>query len=106
MDECLETFSLILYSCATLEKSDITNNPKILLNIHLIYDILNIVIYKIDPWFIEMIIIKFHEASLLKEKLGATGETLYDLTEEFVIQNWNMFSDNFRNLYRHSLYEE
>ena len=42
----------------------------------------------------------------MKQRLGATGETLYDLSEEFVISNWNMFSDYFRNLYRHTLYEE
>lgn len=60
MDECLETFCLILYSCATLGMEEIQGNPKVQLNIHLAYDILNTVIYKVDPWFIEMIITKFH----------------------------------------------
>jgi hypothetical protein len=43
---------------------------------------------------------------LLKERLGATGETLYDLTEDFVIENWGMFSDEFRHMYRLEIYEE
>ncbi len=66
MDECLETFCLLLFSCATLNMNEIQSNSKVQLNIHLIYDILNMVIYKVDPWFIEMIIIKFHEENLLK----------------------------------------
>lgn len=67
---------------------------------------MHIVIEKVDPWFIEQIIWEFHEKGLLKERLGATGETLYDLTEEFVIDNWSMFSDEFRHIYRHQMYEE
>ena len=57
IDEALETFCLILYSCATLPKEEITQYPKAVLSIQLIYDILNIVIYKVEPWFIEQIII-------------------------------------------------
>jgi len=60
---------------------------------HLVYDILNAVVMKVDPWFIEMIVARYHEQGMLKEKIGATGETLYDLTEQFVIANWGMFSD-------------
>lgn len=106
IDESLETFCLMLYSCAMLQLKDIQDSSKAALNIHLMYDILQLIIYKVDPWFIEQIILKFHDQKLLKERLGATGETLYDLTEEFVISNWNMFSDQFRHLYRHTLYED
>jgi hypothetical protein len=35
------------------------------------------VIYKVDPWFIEKIITEYQKAGLLKERLGATGETMY-----------------------------
>ncbi|CDW87987.1 UNKNOWN [Stylonychia lemnae] len=106
IDECLETYFLILYSLTSINLQEIYEDKKIILNIHLIYDLLNMIIDQIDPWFIEQIIIQFHTKNLLKERLGATGETLYDITEEYVIKNWNMFSDYFRHLYRQTLYED
>lgn len=59
-----------------------------------------------DSWLVEKIVLKYHSVDLLKAKLGATGETLYDLTEGYVVANWDMFSDGFRHTYRHELYEE
>jgi hypothetical protein len=41
---------------------------------------------------------------MLNYKLGATGESLYDLTEDYIIANWELFTDKFRNLYRHKIY--
>ena len=81
-------------------------SPKLDLNIKLIYDILTIVIDKMDAWLIEHIVEFFYDKKLLKMKLGATGETLYDITEDFILENWNLFSDSFRHLYRHSIYED
>lgn len=101
----LETFSLILISIAGL-KSDEIENPKIELIKNLVFDLLQTSIYQIDPWFIEKTIIEYHKSGMLRARMGATGETLYQLTEEFVVSNWSLFSDEFRHLYRHELYEE
>lgn len=49
---------------------------------------------------------KFYNNQTLKEKLGATGETIYDMTEEAVIAKWNMMSDRFRSEYRDKIYED
>ena len=106
MDECIETYCLILYACASLSREEVMSQPKVEHNVHLIYDILHSVVSKIDPWFIEMIVTRYHEQGVLKEKLGATGETLYDLTEQAVIGRWGMFSDEFRSLYRSQVYQE
>jgi hypothetical protein len=78
-------------------------HPKVELIKNLVFDILQTTIYQIDPWFIEKTIVKYHEKGLLKKKMGATGETLYDITEEYVVSNWSLFSDEFRHLYRHEL---
>lgn len=103
--DALETYSLILMSIAGLNQEEIVH-PKVELVKSLVFDLLQTTIYQIDPWFIEKTIIRYHEAGLLKERIGATGETLYDLTEEFVISCWSLFTDEFRHLYRHELYED
>jgi hypothetical protein len=63
-------------------------------------------IHKVDPWFIERILTEYAQQHLLKARLGATGETMYGISEQFVIQNWHLFTDEFRNKYRHEWYEE
>ena len=107
LDEAYENLCLILYSIGKLKlEDDIKKKPKIEFGLHLIFDILSNIIVKLDPWVIEHIIIRYHNNDILKKGLGATGESLYRLTEEFVISNWHLFSDLFRHTYRHEIYEE
>ena len=42
----------------------------------------------------------------LKARIGATGETLYDITEGYIISKWHLFSDEFRARYRAEIYED
>ena len=76
----METFSLILISIAGLTPEEI-EHPKVELIKSLVFDLLQTTVYQIDPWFIEKTIISYHKKSLLRKKMGATGETLYELTE-------------------------
>jgi hypothetical protein len=104
MDEALETLSLLVYLIPDL--SSARSNPKVESTVKLLFDVLQTLIYKVDPWFVELILLRYHEAGLLREHLGATGETLYQITEEFVISNWSLFGDAFRFRYREEMYEE
>lgn len=101
----LETFSLILISITGLNPQEI-DHPKVELIKNLVFDLLQTTIFQIDPWFIEKTIVEYHKSGILRARMGATGETLYELSEEYVVSNWSLFSDEFRHLYRHELYEE
>ena len=37
--------------------------------------------HKVDPWFVERILSEYAVNGLLKERLGATGETMYGISE-------------------------
>jgi hypothetical protein len=94
-----------LFSLTGLNKEEL-DHPKLDLIKILLYDLLQTTLASMDPWFVEKIILEYHNKGLLREHIGGTGETMYQITEEFVVANWNLFSDEFRHKYRHELYEE
>jgi hypothetical protein len=80
-DQALETLILILYAYKGLSFEEIDKNPKLQLQVQLLYDVFSTMIHKVDPWFIEKILSEYAEHGLVKERLGATGETMYGVSE-------------------------
>ena len=72
---------MILYSYKDISIDKIETNPKLQLQLQLLYDVFSTVIHRIDPWFIERILTEYAETGLFKERLGATGETIYGISE-------------------------
>lgn len=59
-----------------------------------------------DPWLLEKIILQFYESGALHERMGLTGDSVYDQTETAVIEKWSEFSDEFKYIYRDKIYYE
>lgn len=106
VSQAIETLFLVLYSVMTSHTEDsVKADARLEHTVHLVYDVLAVTIDKMDPWYLQQILSKV-DPDLIKARLGATGETLYDITERFVVTNWHLFSDEFRAYYRETLYED
>ena len=51
----------------------------------------------------EKIVLNFYKEDILYAKIGMTNETMYEILEDTIIDNWMHLSDSFRYEYRNSI---